>query len=81
MLVKNIIVKLIILFSSKFSAAYKSPTLYRISILLINLFIEKQQLLADVERLTSDKADLVTRYEEELRRANECKYNYKLNLQ
>ena len=38
--------------------------------------IERQQLVADIERLTSDKADLFTRlqcYEEELKSANECK--------
>ena len=44
-------------------------------------YIEQQQVLADVERLTSDQADLVTRlkcYEEDLRGAYECKYSYKL---
>ena len=37
--------------------------------------IERQQLVADNERLTSDKADLLTRLhccEEELKIANEC---------
>ena len=37
--------------------------------------IEQQQLVEDIERLTSDKADLRTRlqcYEEDLKTANEC---------
>ena len=37
--------------------------------------IERQQLVADNERLTSDKADLLTRLqccEEDLKTANEC---------
>ena len=36
---------------------------------------ERLQLETDIERLTSDKADLLTRlqyYEEDLRRATEC---------
>ena len=37
--------------------------------------IERQQLVADIEGLTSDKADLLTRLqccEEDLQTANEC---------
>ena len=37
--------------------------------------IERQQFVADIERLTSDKADLLTRLqccEEDLKTANEC---------
>ena len=37
--------------------------------------IERQQFEADIERLTSDKADLLTRLqccEEDLKTANEC---------
>ena len=37
--------------------------------------IERQQIVADIERLTSDKADLLTRLqrcEEDLKAANEC---------
>ena len=37
--------------------------------------IEQQQLVSDIERLTSDKADLLTRlecYEEEVKTTNEC---------
>ena len=33
--------------------------------------IERQQLVADIERLTSDKADLLTRLQD-LKAANEC---------
>ena len=39
--------------------------------------IERQQLVADIERLTSDKADLLTRlqcYEEDLKTTNECEH-------
>ena len=38
-------------------------------------YLERQQLVADNERLTSDKADLLTRLqccEEDLKTANEC---------
>ena len=43
---------------------------------LVAIYItEQQQLEADIERLTSDKADLLTRLqccEEDLKTANEC---------
>ena len=47
-----------------------------ITLLWLLLFcIEQQQLAADIKRLTSDKADLLTKlqcYEDELKTANEC---------
>ena len=43
--------------------------------MVIIFVVEQQQLVADIERLTSDKADLLTRlqcYEEDLKAANDC---------
>ena len=47
--------------------------------------VERQQFVADIERLTSDKTDLHIRlqcYEEDLKAANECNFkcNYYLKL-
>ena len=44
-------------------------------LVVVTYSIERQQLVADIERLTSDKADLLTRLrfcEEDLKTASEC---------
>ena len=58
----------------KFSLNFATH-LGQIRIAILILYIEQQQFVADVERLTSDKADLLTRLqccEEDLKTANEC---------
>ena len=45
-------------------------------------YLVQQQLEADIERLTSDKVDLLTKLrccEEDLKTANECECLYMLN--
>ena len=46
-----------------------------VTVLVFVTVTEQQQFVADIERLTSDKADLLTRLqccEEDLKTANEC---------
>ena len=61
-----------------FSLKNAQSLFYSVIVIICSLkmYVEQeQQLVAEIERLSSDKADLLTRlqcYEEELKTANEC---------